>query len=156
MCYLIDNRKMLLLHRNKGKTDIHDGFYVPPGGRTERGERGIDCIIREFREETGLTIIKPNLKVIATFYNEGRKLGERKDPEDWCVETYIANQYTGSLKEEHEKAKPFWINLEDLPTTKMHIGDREIIKLLDKKGVFQTIAHYRKEDLIKFETIQVA
>ena len=36
--------------------------YAPPGGKFESGESPLDCIIREFYEETGLTLINPRLQ----------------------------------------------------------------------------------------------
>ena len=39
-CYLRKGNKTLFLHRHGGEGDIHQGMYVFPGGRTERGERG--------------------------------------------------------------------------------------------------------------------
>lgn len=124
---------------------------MPPGGRTERGERGIDCMVREFREETGLTLTNPKLRVITTFYNQGRILGGKENPEDWCVEVYEANDYTGELKEEHPKAKPIWINDSDLAKIRMYPGDKKILELLAHEGVFEAITQYDKEELIRFE-----
>ena len=151
MCFLRNDGQTLFLYRNKGEGDIHNGWYVPPGGKTERGEIGIDCIVREFREETGLTLANPKLRVITTFYNQGRILGGKENPEDWCVEVYEAKDYTGELKEEHPKAKPLWINDSDLAKIRMYPGDRKILKLLVYEGVFQAIAQYDKEKLVRFE-----
>ena len=36
--------------------------YAPPGGKFETGESPLDCIIREYYEETGLTLINPDFK----------------------------------------------------------------------------------------------
>ena len=155
MCFLKDNEKTLLLYRNKGEEDIHHGYYVPPGGRTERGERGIDCIVREFKEETGLILINPKIRIIATFYNQGRILGGRENPEDWRVEVYEAKEFKGNLIEEHHKAKPYWINDSDLDKIKMHQGDRKILELITQEGVFEVITQYYKEELILFKSQKV-
>ena len=154
-CFLRNNRKTLLLYRNKGKGDIHHGWYVPPGGRIERGERGIDCIVREFREETGLTLINPKLRVIATFYNQGRILNKKENPEDWFVEIYEARNFKGKLKEEHPKAKPVWIKDTDLTNTRIYPGDKKILELLSQEGIFEVLAQYDKDELIRFESYKV-
>ncbi len=155
MCFLRNNRQALFIYRNKGEEDIHNGWYVPPGGRTERGERGIDCMLREFREETGLTLINPKLRVIATFYNQGRILGGKENPEDWCVEVYESKDYGGELKEEHPRAKPIWIKDSDLEKIRMYSGDRKILDLLTQEGVFEVITQYDKEELVRFEYYKV-
>lgn len=156
MCFLRRDGKTLFIYRNRGEKDIHNGWYVPPGGHIERGERGIDCIIREFEEETGLRLQDPQLKVIATFYNKGRILGGKKNPEDWCVEIYDAKRFKGRLREEYSKAKPLWVQDLDLAKIRMYSGDRKLFGLLKEKGVFEAVLQYSKEDLIRFEYKRVA
>lgn len=151
MCFLRNEGKTLFLYRNRGEGDIHNGWYVPPGGRIERGERGIDCIVREVEEEVGLKLLEPRLRIIATFYNKGRILGGKENPEDWCVEIYEASKFTGNLREEHEKAKPLWVADSDLTKIRMYPGDRKLFDLLKQEGVFEVITQYSKEDLIRFE-----
>ncbi len=48
--YLIRDGKALMVH--------HSGFgkWTPPGGRMEEGETPAEGVIREFKEETGLTV----------------------------------------------------------------------------------------------------
>ena len=154
-CFLRNDGKTLLIYRNKGKEDIHNGLYVPPGGRTEIGERGIDCIVREFKEETGLYLINPKLKIIATFYNQGRILGGKENPEDWCVEFYEAREFDGKLKEEHPKAKPIWIEDTNLTRISMHQGDRKIFGLLSQEGIHEVLTKYEGEKLVRFEPSKV-
>lgn len=156
MCYLREGGRVLLLHRNAGKEDLHNGFYVPPGGGINQGERGIDAIVREFEEETGLKLINPTLKFIVTFDNWGRLLGGRTDREDHLVQTYFASMYNGELKEEEGKnANPVWIS--ELYLTKanseikMYPGDRELFSLIDREGVFEVIQQYSGEDLTHFK-----
>ena len=157
MCYLRQNGKTLFLYRNKGEGDMHNGRYVPPGGHTERGERGVDCIVREFKAETGLKLKNPVLRAIATFYNEGRILGGKENPEDWCVEVYEATEASGELKEEHPKAKPIWVPDSDLLKVKMYPGDRMLDNLLrDEKGILEVIIQYQGEKLVRFDWQRVS
>lgn len=48
--YLVRGGKVLMVH--------HNGFdkWTPPGGHIEIGETPDTCLIREFKEETGLTV----------------------------------------------------------------------------------------------------
>jgi len=155
MCFLKKDNQTLFLYRCGGEKDIHDGWYVPPGGRTERNERGIDCIMREFREETGLDLIEPKLKAIATFYNKDRVQGGKPYCEDWCVEVFDAKDYSGKLIEEYPWAKPVWVSDIDLPNLKIYPGDKKILNLFDKKGVFEVVTKYEGEKLTSYKHIRV-
>ena len=132
---------------------------MPPGGKIKEGESGIDCVIREFREETGLVLKNPKLRAIVTFYNKDRVLGDKKDSEDWLVEVYEANSYTGEIKGESLKARPMWINDSDFKNREMHEGDRRLIDFLyyeEKEGVFEVLVKYNGIRLEKFEQRRVA
>ena len=67
ICYLKDHGKTLMLYRNKKENDINEGKWIGIGGKLEKGESPYECIIREFYEETGLTIVNPILKGYITF-----------------------------------------------------------------------------------------
>ena len=56
ICYIEKDDKTLMLYRNKKKDDIHEGKYVGVGGKFEQGETPEECVIREVKEETGLTL----------------------------------------------------------------------------------------------------
>jgi 8-oxo-dGTP diphosphatase len=147
MCFLDCDESILFIYR-KGKNDMHNGFYVPPGGHLERGERSIDCIMREFREETkGAELINPKLRVIATFYNKGRIMNGKKDPEDWRVDIYEANRFSGTIAPEL-----VWIPKHKISDINMYEGDRRIMRLMNKNpGIFEAILQYDKEKLIRFD-----
>lgn len=155
-CLLRDQGENLFLYRNSGQEDLHNGFYVFPGGNIERGETGLGSIIREFREETGLCLINPKLKLIWTCHNKGRLLGGKTNQEDWLVQVYTANGAHGLLKEEAGKnTKPTWVNDNALGGIKMYPGDRELLGLFDKKGIFEVIQQYQGEDLVFFDYARV-
>ena len=95
-------------------------------------------------------------KVIATFYNKGRILGGKENPQDWCVEVYEARDFIGHLKEERPQAKPLWIEDSALATIRMYQGDRKIFELCEQEEVFEVIVQYSKQDLVRFDYVQVA
>ena len=82
---------LLVNHKYLAEAD----FWVPPGGGISFGEKAEDCLVREFKEETGLTInvgqflfacefIQSPLHAIELFFEVSAPEGEVKlgiDPE---------------------------------------------------------------------------
>ena len=59
-CALIDSDgRVLIAQRPAGKQMA--GLWEFPGGKLEAGERPEDCLIREMREELGITVREPCL-----------------------------------------------------------------------------------------------
>ena len=57
VCYLKKENKVLMINFTKKWRQV----YAPPGGKFETGESPLDCILREYYEETGLKLINPRL-----------------------------------------------------------------------------------------------
>lgn len=57
LCLIEDGDRILL--QNRVKNDWHG--YALPGGHVEPGESVVDAVIREMKEETGLTVLAPRL-----------------------------------------------------------------------------------------------
>ena len=60
LCYIrrsagAGRREYLMLYRNKKKDDPNEGKWIGVGGKFEPGETPDECMLREVREETGLT-----------------------------------------------------------------------------------------------------
>jgi 8-oxo-dGTP diphosphatase len=154
LCFLKNKSKILFLYRGR-KDDMHGGFYIPPGGHTESGERGIDCIIREFRQETGLKLLDPKLRVIATFYNKDRILGGREDPEDWKVEVYDATRFEGKLKAEYKECPLLWVEESRMGEMNMYPGDRRIYEVMKNEGIYEVRTKYSGKKLTGFKCARV-
>ena len=56
LCYLERDDAYLMLHRIKKQDDYNHDKWVGVGGKFERFESPEDCLVREVREETGLTL----------------------------------------------------------------------------------------------------
>ena len=76
-----------------------------PGGHVEPGESFVESVIREVREETGLTIENPKLC--------GTKQFQTNNGERYVVFFYKTNRFTGELRSSDE-GKVFWIPRKDL------------------------------------------
>ena len=58
LCYLEREDAYLMLHRVKKQDDYNHDKWVGVGGKFERFESPEDCLLREVREETGLTLTR--------------------------------------------------------------------------------------------------
>ena len=75
LCYIENADSYLMLHRIKKKADVNKDKWIGIGGKFEKGESPEDCLLREAREETGLTLTDYRLRGCA--YLHLRSLGIR-------------------------------------------------------------------------------
>ena len=64
LCYLERDGQYLMLHRIKKKKDVNKDKWIGVGGKFEPGEDALACVLREVREETGLTMNQPHYRGI--------------------------------------------------------------------------------------------
>ena len=84
-----------------------------PGGHVEPGEYVTPSVIREMKEETGLTIENPRLCGIKEFHKSS-------DGKRYIVFLYAAEHFTGELKASAE-GEVFWY-----PLAKLHQAEQLI------------------------------
>ena len=56
LCYLEQDDAYLMLHRVTKKNDLNHDKWIGVGGKFEPFESPEDCLLREVKEETGLTL----------------------------------------------------------------------------------------------------
>ena len=56
LCYIEKDGRYLMLHRTKKEKDINKGKWIGVGGHAYDGETPEECLLREVKEETGLTL----------------------------------------------------------------------------------------------------
>ena len=101
LCLIQKDDRFLLQDRVK---EDWRGFALP-GGHVEKGESIVDCVIREVKEETGLTIRNPRLRGVKQFPIENGR---------YLVFLFYADQFAGEVVSSREGAM-HWIRKEDLP-----------------------------------------
>ncbi|MBR3098116.1 MAG: 8-oxo-dGTP diphosphatase [Clostridia bacterium] len=83
LCLIEDGDRLLL--QNRIKEDWQG--YTLPGGHVEPGESFVDAVIREMKEETGLTVIEPRLVGVKQFpIKDGRYVVLLFKAEKWSGE----------------------------------------------------------------------
>ena len=126
LCYLDIDDKTLLLHRIKKKNDVNHDKWIGIGGKFEHGESPEECIQREFREETGLTLLDWAYRGIVTFVSE-----------DWCeyMHLFTAAQVCGELRE-CDEGDLQWVDREFLDRLPKWEGDQIFLDLLWQDAPF--------------------
>ena len=87
LCYIEKDDSYLMLHRVIKKNDENKYKLIGIGGHFEEGESPEDCLLREAKEETGLTLTSWKFRGIVTF------VSDVWGTEYMCL--YTADGYTG-------------------------------------------------------------
>lgn len=98
MC-MIENEVGQILVQDRAHKDWPGITF--PGGKVEKGESFVDAVIREVKEETGLTIQHPQIVGIKQF--------QTNDDVRYIVIMYRCNTYAGTL-ESSDEGEVFWID----------------------------------------------
>ena len=118
MCMICDGKGNVLVQNKKGNPAWHGWNF--PGGHVEPGEFVMPSVIREVREETGLTIEAPKLCGIKEFRKE-------QDGKRFIVFLYAASRFTGELRSSAE-GEVFWYPLSELErSTELADGFSEML-----------------------------
>ena len=127
LCYLEQGDNYLMLHRVKKAVDENKDKWIGVGGKFEGGESPEDCLLREVREETGLTLHSWRYRGIVTFVSD-----------EWGTEymhLFTSDDFSGELTAcpEGELA---WIGKEDLLAKPIWEGDKIFLRLLQRDVPF--------------------
>jgi 8-oxo-dGTP diphosphatase len=127
LCYITRGDEVLMLHRIKKKKDINKDKWIGIGGKFEGEESPDECLLREAKEETCLTLTGWKCRGVVTFLND-------------CCEgefmyLFTADRFEGTLKE-CDEGELQWVSREFIDTLPQWEGDKIFLELLWKDAPF--------------------
>ena len=127
LIYVERGDEYLMLHRTKKENDCNRDKWIGIGGKFEENESPEDCMLREAREETGLTLTSWRYRGIVTF------LSDRWETE--YMHLFTADGYSGTLRQ-CDEGDLAWIKKRELLKLKLWEGDTIFLRLLDSDEPF--------------------
>ena len=140
LCYIEKNGQYLMLHRTKKENDINHDKWIGVGGKCEENESPEDCLLREVREETGLTLTQFSLCGVITFLSD--------EWEGEYMYLFHATDYTGQIAECDEGVLE-WIDKEKAIALPTWEGDKIFLRLMDEGGPFFSLKLRYEGDTLK-------
>ena len=139
LCYIEKGDSYLMLHRVSKKHDVNKDKWIGIGGHFEENESPEECLLREAKEESGLTLTSWKFRGIVTFISEGW------NTEYMCL--YTADGYEGEIIPCNEGVLE-WIRKEDLLKLNLWEGDKIFLKLLQENAPFFSLKLAYKGDVL--------
>ena len=127
LCYIEQDNKYLMLHRVKKENDINKDKYIGIGGHFEYGESPDECLLREVKEETGLTLTSYRPRGIITFVY-GDDVVE-------YMHLYTSEDFKGEIGA-CDEGELVWIDKDKVYDLNIWEGDRVFFRLLEENRVF--------------------
>lgn len=140
LCYIEKDDSYLMLHRVKKKNDVNKDKWIGVGGKFEPDESPEECMLREVKEETGLTLTSWRLRGILTFIANGWELE--------YIFLYTADAFEGELGACTEGTLE-WVEKSRIPQLNLWEGDRIFFRLLEEEApVFSLKLKYEGDTLL--------
>jgi len=151
MLYLVSSKKVLMLKKGVREGDPNSGYFTLPGGKLKDCEKGLNTlrgransVIRETKEETGIEPVKPVLRGVILFDNEGRIFDNWKNPDNFLVYIYSTKKYRGKSRKS-EEGIPYGVSIHKVYGVPSNPGDKKMYGwLTDGRNFVGVIKHKGK------------
>ena len=141
LCYIERGDEWLLLHRVKKVNDINRDKWLGLGGKFLPGETPEQCVLREVREETGLTLTRYRYRGLVTCVSD-------RFPAEY-MHLFTAKEFLGrgGTCDEGELQ---WIKKSDFAALPQWEGDKIFLRLLEEgEDFFTLVLQYKGETLVR-------
>lgn len=141
LCYLEKDDSYLMLHRVKKENDINRDKWIGIGGHFEHDESPEECLLREVKEETGLTLNSWKNRGVITFICD-------KYPTEYMF-LYTSDDFCGRIKECDEGVLE-WVPKSEVCGLPIWEGDKIFFRLLNMCDEFFSLKlRYEGEKLVE-------
>lgn len=146
LCYIEKDDCYLMLHRIKKENDLNHDKWIGVGGKFEPDETPEECLLREVREETGLTLTKYRFRGIVTFLSD--------EWEGEYMHLFTANEYLGELTECKE-GDLVWVPKTQIQNLNLWEGDKIFLRLLEEdRSFFSLKLRYEGDKLAETKLVE--
>jgi len=134
ICVVRNGDRILLEHGFDSVKNEH--FYRPPGGGIEFGERAMDAVRREFREELGAELT--NLRLVHVMENlfqyEGEHAHEIVFVFEACFQDPRLNKREEfTIEEANIRSRASWMSLPELKATNWPLYPEGLLEVLSNR-----------------------
>jgi len=140
LCYITRGSDVLLLHRVKKENDLNHDKWIGIGGKFLENESPEECMLREAKEETGLTLTSWQYRGIVTFVSDLYE-GE-------YMHLFTADGFEGQMTDCDEGVLE-WIPRERMDALPQWEGDRIFLNLLRDQAPFFSLKLVYEGDSLK-------
>lgn len=134
MCMVYDEEGRVLVQERVAEDWSGLAF---PGGHVEYRESFVESVIREIREETGLTVRHPRLC--------GVKQWQTEEDERYVVLLFKTKEFSGTLRSSREGAV-FWIKREELRHRALAKGFGEMLRIFESEDLNEQYSYRDGEE----------
>jgi 8-oxo-dGTP diphosphatase len=144
LCYIIKDNQYLMLYRDKNKHDPNYQKWLGLGGKCHKDETTDACMLREVKEESGLTITQYTYRGVVYFKSD-------RYPDE-TMHVYTATDFIGTIHSCDEGTLK-WINKDDVLSLPMWEGDHHFLTHLNKDtAFFKVTLTYNNDTLTSVHT----
>ncbi|MCI9465552.1 MAG: 8-oxo-dGTP diphosphatase [Ruminiclostridium sp.] len=141
LCYIQREGQYLMLHRVKKENDINHEKWIGVGGKFEDKESPEECLLREVKEETGLTLTHYAYRGLVTFVSDR-----------WTTEymhLFTADAWEGELLP-CDEGDLEWVDIDKVCDLPIWTGDKIFLDLLHQDVPFFSLKlSYQGDTLVE-------
>lgn len=142
LCYIFKDDEVLMLKKNEVEGDMNSSKWLGVGGHIEENESPDDAILRETKEETGLTLTSYDLLGTIKFYMNG-KYTEK-------IYVYAGYEVKGEMISCDEGFLQFF-KKDEILNLSLWEGDKIFLRPLLENKKFKCSLYYNDEKLINYK-----